>query len=48
VDDEPGYSPEEIERGDDRPWHMWPWGCLAFTLAAIALVLLLSLAKRFF
>ena len=28
--DEPnGYLPEEIERGEDRAWHIPLWGCLA-------------------
>ena len=30
MDEECGYSPEEIERGDDQGWHIPRWGCLVF------------------
>lgn len=30
-----GYTPEEIERGEDQAWHMPFWGC-ALVLAALA------------
>ncbi len=26
---ETGFTPEEIERGEDRAWHIPLWGCLA-------------------
>jgi hypothetical protein len=29
VSDEPGFTPEEIERGEDRASHIRLWGCLA-------------------
>ncbi len=29
MSDESGFTPEEIERGEDRAWHLPPWGCLA-------------------
>jgi hypothetical protein len=32
MDEQPGYTPEEIERGEDRSWHIPAWGCLAATL----------------
>jgi hypothetical protein len=29
MEEDSGYLREEIERGQDRSWHMWPWGCAA-------------------
>jgi len=26
--EEPGFTPDEIERGEDRAWHIPMWGCL--------------------
>ena len=41
MDEQPGYTPEEIERGEDRAWHIPVWGCLAaiivFVLGCYAL-----------
>jgi hypothetical protein len=35
--EQPGFSAEEIERGEDEAWHIPMWGCLA-VLALIAIV----------
>jgi hypothetical protein len=29
---EPGYSSDELERGEDQAWHIPLWGCLSFIL----------------
>jgi hypothetical protein len=43
--DAPGFSPEEIERGDDKPGCRFPlWGCF---LSAAIIVLLVYGAYRF-
>jgi hypothetical protein len=35
-EEEGGYTPEEIERGEHRAWHVPIWGCLVFaSLAAL-------------
>jgi hypothetical protein len=41
VTDEPGYTAEEIERGEDRAWHIPKWGCLGFVVfvAVVALTI---------
>ena len=36
MDEQPGFTPDEIERGEDRAWHIPKRSCLA----AIALVAL--------
>ncbi|MEA1013711.1 hypothetical protein [Sphingosinicella sp. LY1275] len=36
-EEERGYTIEEIERGEDRAWHIPIWGCLVFA-ALVALV----------
>jgi hypothetical protein len=28
MDEQPGYTPEEIDRGEDRAFHIPLWGCL--------------------
>jgi hypothetical protein len=33
MDDHRGYTAEELERGEDRAWHISIWGC--FVLAAL-------------
>ena len=34
--EETGYTAEELERGEDRAWHIPIWGCLVFvTLATL-------------
>ena len=42
MDDERGYTPEEIERGEDRAWHFPKLGCLAtiFLIGAGTVLLL--------
>lgn len=36
MDEQPGFTPEEIERGEDRAWHIPIWGC-ATTIAVVLL-----------
>ena len=39
--EEPGFTPEEIERGEDQAWHIPAWGCLtALALLVIGAVFL--------
>jgi hypothetical protein len=40
-DDERGYSPEEIERGDDRAWHIPVPGCILFLLVLVTLAVII-------
>lgn len=42
LDQQAGYSPEELEHGEDTAWHIPIWGCLiaAAGLAAIGWLLL--------
>jgi len=37
-EEERGYTLEEIERGEDRAWHIPIWGCLIF-VALVVLVI---------
>jgi hypothetical protein len=37
-----GYTPEELDRGEDQAWHIPAWGCLA-VLAFVAVVVWLVL-----
>ncbi len=37
--DAPGFSPEEIERGDDKPGCVFPlWGCLPLSAVLMLLI----------
>ena len=45
--DERGYTPEELERGEDQAWHVPIWGCLA-VLAILALIFWLMFTNGFF
>lgn len=36
MSDEPGYSPEEIERGEDQAWHIPLLGCLVVIIGSLA------------
>jgi hypothetical protein len=47
VTDEPGYTPEELERGEDQAWHIPIWGCL-ISVAVLAVILWLMFTHRFF
>jgi hypothetical protein len=38
VTDEPSYTPEEIERGEDRAWHIPVWGFLGFLIVIAVIV----------
>jgi hypothetical protein len=38
MDEECGYSPAEIERGDDRGWHVPRWGCVVFAALLVLIV----------
>jgi hypothetical protein len=41
MDEQPGYTPEELERGEDQAWHVPIWGCLAVVALITALAWLL-------
>ncbi|MES2043698.1 MAG: hypothetical protein V4475_07460 [Pseudomonadota bacterium] len=41
MDEEPGFTPDEIERGEDRAWHIPPWGCLAVLALLVAAAIIL-------
>ena len=45
--DEPGYTPEELERGEDRAWHIPILGCL-LSVAVLAVILRLMFTHGFF
>ena len=45
--DEPGYTPEELERGEDQAWHIPIWGCL-LTIAVLAIIVWLMFTHGFF
>ena len=45
--DEPGYTPEELERGEDQAWHIPIWGCL-LSIAVLAVILWLMFTHGFF
>ena len=36
--DEAGYTPQELEWGEDQAWHIPIWGCL-LVMGAVALIL---------
>lgn len=33
-----GHTPEEIERGEDRAWHVPLWGCVVVVVALVTLI----------
>jgi hypothetical protein len=35
---DPGYTPEEIERGENRAWHLGKWGCGVLILVSAIVV----------
>lgn len=35
MDEQPGFTPEEIKRGEDQAWHVRGWGCLAAIIALV-------------
>ena len=41
MDEQRGYTPEEIERGEDQAWHIPIWGCLVLAVAVAAVAWLL-------
>jgi hypothetical protein len=43
VSDEPGFTPDEIDRGEDRAWHLGKWGCL---IAVIILAIVIAVFWR--
>ena len=45
--DEPGYTPEELERGEDKAWHIPIWGCL-LAIAVLLLIFWLMFTHGFF
>ena len=45
--DEPGYTPEELERGEDQAWHIPIWGCL-LAFGGLVLILWLMFTHGFF
>jgi hypothetical protein len=47
VTDKPGYTPEELERGEDQAWHIPVWGCLA-AVGALGLIFWLMFINGFF
>jgi hypothetical protein len=47
VTDEPGYTPEELERGEDQAWHIPICGCL-LAFGGLVLILWLMFTHGFF
>jgi hypothetical protein len=41
MDEQPGYTPEERERGENQAWHIPVWGCLAVVALIVAVAWLL-------
>ena len=35
MDEQSGYTPEELERGEDKAWHIPIWGCLAVLVGLV-------------
>jgi hypothetical protein len=41
MDEPPGFTSEEIKRGEDQAWHIPKWGCLAvIVLIAVAAIVI--------
>jgi hypothetical protein len=38
MDEKPGFTPDEIERGDDQAWHVPIKGCLVGLIVLLALI----------
>ena len=41
MNDGPGFTPEELARGEDQAWRMPIWGCVAVIALIAAIVWLL-------
>ena len=36
--EQPGFTPDEIERGENQAWHIPIWGCLIGLIVVLGLI----------